>query len=178
MKNQIIIVATFLLTLMLGVSNAQAQATTRVNVELSDFIHINSASSEAAGGVVDFEYLTPDDYNSDKTIIVNNALNISATEKFNVQVKANTGNFTRTNGGGNIPIDALKIQPAPGGSLNGNTFQVTLSQTKQTILKSSQKGLNLTLNLEYFIPANKSSNFLGKPVGTYTGTVTYTVTAQ
>lgn len=178
MKKQTLIVALTFIAFVFGTANVRAQATTRVDVELSDFIHINVGSSEAAGGVVNFEYLTPNDYNSDKTIIIHNALNISATEKFNVQVKANVGNFTRTNGGGNIPIDALRIQPAPGGSLNGQSYQVTLSQNKQTILKSNQKGLNMTLNLEYLIPENKSSNFLGKPVGVYSGTITYTVAAQ
>ncbi|MCX8525528.1 peptidoglycan-binding protein LysM, partial [Chryseobacterium formosus] len=40
-------------------------------------------------------------------------------------------------------------------------------------------GSALTLNLDYMIPAAKSSSsdILGKPAGTYTQTVTYTATA-
>lgn len=65
------------------------------------------------------------------------------------------------------------------GTMGGTKNAVVLSATDQTLVTNAPLGSALTLNLDYTIPAAKSSSadILGKPAGTYTQTVTYTATA-
>ncbi|KUJ50876.1 hypothetical protein, partial [Chryseobacterium sp. JAH] len=152
-------------------------ATTTVNITLKDVISIDSGST-AIGNTVDFNYATAADYNSDQTITKANSLKITSTKNFNVKVKAGGGSFV--NGTNLIPVNVLTIKAAAAaGSMGGTKTPVVLSETDQTLVSNAPLGSALTLNLDYTIPASKSSSsdILGKPAGTYTQTVTYTATA-
>ncbi len=180
MKKQIIIATLALGAIVFGTNNAQAQvttatATTRVNIILNDVISID-AGSVANGGVVDFNYVTAADYNSDKTVNVPTSLKVTSTKNFDVKVKADGANFT--DGTNNIPVNVLTINAA-GGTIAGTQATIVLSTTDQTLIANAPLGSALTLDLDYTIPAAKSSSadILGKPAGTYTQTVTYTATA-
>ena len=175
MKKLIVFATLALGAFIFSTNPIYSQATTTVNIEINGFIHIH-LNSEAAGGVVNFTYSSPEHYNTDQKISVANSLIVSASEAFDIKVKSNVANFTF--GQNNIPVDALRIKAVNGGSLNGIHREVTLSQNNQTLVENSPRGNDLSLNLEYTIPRDKSSNFLGKPAGTYTGTVTYTATAR
>ncbi|MFC3158033.1 peptidoglycan-binding protein LysM [Chryseobacterium arachidis] len=166
--------------IILGTSNVQAQnttATTTVNITLNDVISID-AGSTAIGNTVDFNYVTAADYNSDQTITKANSLKVTSTKNFNVKVKAGGANFI--NGTNFIPVNVLTIKAATAsGTMGGTKSAVVLSATDQTLVSNAPLGSALTLNLDYMIPASKSSSsdILGKPAGTYTQTVTYTATA-
>lgn len=179
MKKQIIFTALTLGAIVLGTSTVKAQkhtATTAVNIILNDVISID-AGSVANGGAVDFNYVTAEDYNTAKTSIVANSLIVTSTRNFDVKVKADGAKFN--NGTNNIPVDVLTIKAATGGTIAGTQNTVVLSTTDQTLIKNAPLGSALTLNLDYTIPAAKSSSadILGKPAGTYTQNVTYTATA-
>ncbi|MBD3907124.1 peptidoglycan-binding protein LysM, partial [Chryseobacterium sp. C-2] len=92
--------------------------------------------------------------------------------------KAGGANFM--NGTNLIPVNVLTIKAATAaGTMGGTKSAVVLSATDQTLVANAPLGSALTLNLDYTIPASKSSSsdILGKPAGTYTQTVTYTATA-
>ncbi|EGV44533.1 peptidoglycan-binding protein LysM [Bizionia argentinensis JUB59] len=177
MKKQIIIATLALGAFVIGTNNIQAQtATTTVNITLNDVISID-AGSIAIGGAVDFNYITAEDYNTSKTAIVPTSLIVTSTKNFDVKVKADGANFT--NGSNNIPVNVLIIKAATGGSMAGTQNSIVLSDSDQVLIANAPLGSALTLNLDYTIPATKSSSsdILGKPAGTYTQTVTYTATA-
>ncbi|WBV58036.1 peptidoglycan-binding protein LysM [Chryseobacterium sp. PTM-20240506] len=180
MTKQIAIAALTIGAIMLGSNNVQAQnttATTTVNITLNDVISID-AGSTAMGGTVAFNYVTAMDYNSEKTVAQASALKITSTKNFNVKVKA--GGPTFVNGLNSIPVDVLTIKAAAApGNMGGTKTDVILSAGEKTLVANAPLGSALTLNLDYTIPAAKSSSsdILGKPAGTYTQTVTYTATA-
>ncbi|MCC9033517.1 peptidoglycan-binding protein LysM [Chryseobacterium sp. Ch-15] len=180
MTKQFVIAALTLGAIVLGTNNAKAQnttATTTVNITLNDVISID-AGSTAIGNTVDFNYATAADYNSDQTINKANSLKVTSTKNFNVKVKAGGANFM--NGTNLIPVNVLTIKAATAsGTMGGTKSAVVLSATDQTLVTNAPLGSALTLNLDYTIPAVKSSSsdILGKPAGTYTQTVTYTATA-
>jgi len=180
MTKQIVIAALTFGAIILGTNNVQAQnttATTTVNITLNDVISID-AGSTAIGNTVDFNYATAADYNSDQTITKANSLKVTSTKNFNVKVKAGGANFM--NGTNLIPVNVLTIKAAASaGTMGGTKTPVVLSATDQTLVANAPLGSALTLNLDYTIPAAKSSSadILGKPAGTYTQTVTYTATA-
>ncbi|MDR6525487.1 hypothetical protein J2787_000857 [Chryseobacterium rhizosphaerae] len=180
MTKQIAITALIIGAMILATNNVQAQnttATTTVNITLNDVISID-AGSTAIGGVVAFNYVTAADYNSEKTVAQANALKVTSTKNFNVKVKA--GGPTFVNGSNSIPVDVLTIKAATvAGTMGGTKNDVVLSAGEKNLVANAPLGSALTLNLDYTIPAAKSSSsdILGKPAGTYTQTVTYTATA-
>jgi len=178
MKKQLIIATLALGAIVFGTNNVQAQnhtATTAVNIILNDVISID-AGSIANGGAVDFNYVTAADYNTDTTVNVPTSLIVTSTKNFDVKVKAEGTNFS--DGTNNIPVDVMTIKAA-GGTLKGTQNTIVLSATDQVLIANAPLGSALTLDLDYTIPAAKSSSadILGKPAGTYTQNVTYTATA-
>lgn len=178
MKKQFIISALVFVAAIFGAQNAmaQAEATTQVRIILSDVISIVDGSV-AIDGVVDFTYVTAEDYNSTKTVNVPNSLIVTSTKSFDINVKADGENFI--NGQETIPVNVVTIKPVTGGTMEGTFSSVTLTTDDQTLISGAPLGNKLVLGLEYEIPADKSSSsdILGKPAGTYTQTVTYTATA-
>ncbi|MBD8084651.1 peptidoglycan-binding protein LysM [Chryseobacterium caseinilyticum] len=180
MTKQIVISALTFGAIILGTNSVQAQnttATTTVNITLSDVISIDNGST-AIGNNVDFVYTTAADYNSDQTVTKANSLKVTSTKNFNVKVKAGGSNFI--SGSNSIPVNVLTIKAAASaGTMGGTKTAVVLSTVDQNLVTNAPLGSSLTLNLDYLIPASKSSSadILGKPAGTYTQTVTYTATA-
>lgn len=181
MKKQIITAAIAIGAILFGTTQAQAQtAETEVNITLSDVISIDDGS-EADGGIVDFEYNTTYDYNETQTANEPNSLIVTSSNEFDVKVKAEGANFS--DGSGNdIPVNVLTLKPLQGGNttMGGTQQNVVLSTTDQTLISGADIGSGLALDMDYEIPASESSSdkMLGKPEGTYTQTVKYTITAQ
>src|SRR5690554_2297109 len=137
MKKQIIIATLAIGAIVFGTNNVQAQnatdptATTTVRIILNDVISIDSGSV-ANGGVVDFNYVTAEDYNSAKTATVTNSLIVTSTKNFDVKVKADGANFT--DGSNVIPVDVLTIKAATGGSMAGTQNTIVLSTADQVLI--------------------------------------------
>lgn len=179
MKKQIFTAALFVGAISLGTHQALAQnsgqASTSVNIILSDIISMD-AGTVASGGAVDFNYANTTDYNSSKNVTVPNSLVIISSKNFDIKVKSEGANFV--SGANVIPVDILQVKAIPGGSLTGTLKEVTLSTTDQVLVSNASSGAKQSLNIAYSIPAEKASKvLLGKPKGTYTQTVTYTATA-
>lgn len=181
MKKQLIIATLALGAIVFGTTNAQAQnntATTTVNIVLNDVISID-AGSVATGGLVAFNYVTAEDYNTVTNVVVPNSLIVTSTKNFDIKVKADGPTFT--DGTNDIPVNVLTIKPVTGGTrtMTGTGTNVVLSDTDQDLITNAELGSAVVLDLDYEIPAarSSSSDILGKPAGTYVQTVTYTATA-
>src|SRR5690554_5417871 len=103
MKKQLIIATLALGAIVFGTTNAQAQntATTTVNIVLNDVISID-AGSVAIGGLVAFNYVTAEDYNTVTNVVVPNSLIVTSTKNFDIKVKADGPTFT--DGTNDIPV--------------------------------------------------------------------------
>ncbi len=179
MKNQFVITALALGTIVLGTTNAQAQTSnavgTTVNIILADVISIDEGSV-ASEGVVDFNYATTTDYNSAKNVLVPSSLVITSSKNFDVKVKAEGENFV--SGSNLIPVNVLQIKAVDGGTLVGTKNEITLSNADQILVSNATLGARKSLSIDYSISAEKASTvLLGKAPGTYTQRVTYTATA-
>ncbi len=179
MKKQIFTATLILGAIVFGTINAQAQdATTTVNITLADVLSID-AGSAAINGAVDFNYLTAEEYNQSQIVNVPNSLIVTSTTSFDIDVKADGPTFAF--GAETIPVDVLTIKPVIGGTttMTGASENVILSIADQKLISGADLGSAVVLELEYEIPAEKSSStdILGKPAGAYTQTVTYTATA-
>ncbi|KMQ61862.1 peptidoglycan-binding protein LysM [Chryseobacterium sp. BLS98] len=179
MKKQIFIAALSLGAIALGTKQVMAQnsgqISTSVNIILSDVIAMD-IGSVASEGAVDFNYGNTNDYNSAKNVTVPNSLVIISSKNFDVKVKSEGTHFV--SGANVIPVDILQVKAIPGGSLTGTLNEVTLSTTNQILVSNASPGAKQSLNIAYYISAEKASNILlGKPKGTYTQTITYTATA-
>ncbi len=179
MKKQITIFALTLGAIALGTNNAQAQATTTVNIKLADVISILPGST-SVDTPVSFEYNTAEDYYTEQKVSRAGGLKVTSTKKFDVEVKANDANF-KSQGGGEIPVGVLKIVPNRSSSMTGVQAEgITLSTNNQFLVKDNPLGAEKTLDLDYIIPKEKSqsTDILGKPAGNYTVQVLFTATAK
>ncbi|WP_432221404.1 peptidoglycan-binding protein LysM [Flavobacterium sp. TMP13] len=180
MKKQIVIAALALGAFVFGTTSVAAQtvsnpASTTVNLKLSDVISID-AGSAATGGIVDFNYVNSNDYNTVKNVTVPNSLIVTSSKNFDVKVKAEGANFV--NGSNNIPVNVLQITAVTGTSMTGTFNTVALSTADQVLVSNATLGAKKSLSIDYSISALKASTvLLGKPAGTYTQQVTYTATA-
>lgn len=183
MKKQLVIASLALGAIVFTTNNVKAQdiakTSTKVEINLAEVISIDPGSV-AIGGRVDFNYKTAADYNTVSNAVVPNSLIVTSSKSFNIDVKADGENFE--NGEALIPVDVLTIKPVKGGTttMTGDQQKVVLSTKPQTLIQGADLGSAVTLELDYEIPAAKSSSsdILGKPAGTYTQTITYTATAN
>ena len=177
MKNQFVIAALALGAFVLGTNTIQAQATasTNVNIVLADVISID-AGSVANEGIVNFNYTTSADYNAAKNVTVPSSLIVTSSKNFDVKVKAEAANFI--NGSNVIPVDVLQVKAIEGGTMVGTLKTITLSTADQALVSNASLGAQKTLSIDYSISAVKAQTvLLGKAPGTYTQKVKYTATA-
>ena len=175
MKKQIAIAAFTIGAIVLGTNNVQAQtkdtneASTVATIELAEVISISANNKPVA-----FAYKTAYDYNNDQKVAKATTLKVTSSKKFDIKVNAKGENFT--DGTNNIPVNVLKII-ATGGGTDSKVPEIVLSKDVKTIVAESPGGSELTWELDYTIPKDKSSSsdILGKPAGTYTQTIMYTV---
>jgi len=164
------------LFVFMSISLKAQNATTTINLVLADVLSIDPASA-ANGGIVDFNYASVQDYNSEKTLTIPNSLVITFSKPFDLKVKANGEHFE--SGTNSIPVNVLTIKRNESSRINGSSAPVVLSTQDQVLVSGASSGSKLNLDLDYIIPQSKSSSqdFLGKPSGIYTQKITYTATA-
>lgn len=172
MKKEFAIVA-----LTLGVfAQAQTTVSTTVNIKLTDVISID-VESIAKNGTVSFNYITSEEYNTTKNIMLPKSLIVTSSKNFDVKVRAEGENFM--NGVNVITVDVLQIEAVGGGTMVGTFKKVTLSTEDQELVSNAAKGAKRSLSIEYSIPAEKASTvLLGKEPETYTQKVKYTIIAR
>ena len=152
------------------------EASTSINIILADVLSIHPESA-ANGGSIDFMYQTVADYNSEKIATVPKSLIITFSKDFDVRVKADGEYFE--SGSNVIPINVITIRKNESSTISGTSTPVVLSTTDQILIGGAALGSKLQVDLDYIIPASKSSSddILGKPAGNYTQKVIYTATA-
>ena len=180
MKKSFAIAALTIAAIVLGTDNVQAQAltasaTTTATITLSDVISIDTGSV-ASGGTVGFNYASAADYNTAQTVDQASALKVTSTKAFDIKVRAGGTDFK--NGSNLIPVSVLTITAKPSATkgMGGDKAPIVLTENDQKLVTGALLGSALTLDLDYTIPAAKSSSsdILGKPAGKYTQTVIYT----
>ncbi|MCM4167651.1 hypothetical protein KCTC52924_00836 [Arenibacter antarcticus] len=177
MKNQLAGAGLALGAIVLGTNYAQAQetATSAVNINMEDVISID-AGSLAKDGEVNFYYNTAEDYQTTQTITIANSLIVTSAKEFDIKVRSGGKDFE--NGENTIPVKVLTIT-AKGGTMEGKKESIKIGHTDKSLVKKAPYGSKLTLDLDYEIAGKDASKeILGKPLGTYTQTVTYTASAS
>lgn len=183
MKKQLLIGALSFVAILLANTSVKAQ-TANVTINLSDVISVDPNSTAGkAGEDIAFSYPTEASYRKDTTITKTNHLIITSTKAFDVKVQAGGPNFTGagTAAGATIPVNVLTLKVNASSNTGGTPAPngITLDGSVQTLITNAPLGSVKHVDVDYFIPKEKSSStdILGKPAGQYAQTVTYTVTA-
>jgi|SRR5690606_7210721 len=176
------ITSTLIITLLFISFSIKAQTTANININLSDVISVAPNSSIHADPVR-FQYKNEGDYNKSQTIVRNSYLIITATQTFDVKVKADGPNFIGEGiaAGSLIPVNVLTVDASDNTDLPGAVISIiNLSTEDQNIVTGAAKGNEKQLAIKYIIPQNKSQSLdiLGKPSGNYVQTLTYSVVAH
>lgn len=180
-----IIASIFISTLLLINLSVKAQTpqtiTAQVNILLSDVMSIDPSSSINAEPV-QFQYKNEGDYRKNQSIIKDSYLIITATQTFDIKVKADGPNFIgEGNAAGSlIPVNVLTVDASSNDFVNATALVINLSTEDQTIISGASKGSERHMNIKYTIPESKSQSpdILGKPGGNYKQTLTYSVVAH
>jgi hypothetical protein len=120
---------------------------------------------------VTFAFNTAAKYKTGLTAAVTTPVTLSSTVPYSLSVKAD-GDFIL--GGNSIPAGVITIEGA--GAQTGIT-PVVLSTTSQNLVLSATPEIDRLINLQYRIPATQTYRLVGKPAGTYTANITYTLVA-
>ncbi|HUH18726.1 hypothetical protein [Albibacterium sp.] len=177
------ITGTFISILFLITFSVQAQVSTNVSINLTDVISVDPNSSIHADPVR-FQYKNEGDYNKSQTIVRNSYLIVTATQSYDIKVKADGPNFIGegTAAGSTIPVNVLTVDASDNTSdLPGAVISViNLSTEDQNIVTGAEKGNEQQLTIKYIIPQAKSQSpdILGKPSGNYIQKLTYSVIAH
>lgn len=121
---------------------------------------------------VNLNFSTASDYQNGVVTDMPGHLRISKTTPYNLYVRASSENFA--SGSSTIPLDVLRIGPAPG---EANMQTVTLSTTPQQLIDSSDPVIDRYLNVRYSIPASETGALLGKATGVYSGDIIFSFVA-
>jgi len=148
------------------------------NVTLN--VVLQNTSSITIGGGFQTATLTYDDasdYQNGVTLAQTGALTAVSNQPYSITVYAGTNLL---NGANSIPAGGVTVTPSLAAS-NGN---ITLtgqaipvgSTNAATIITSSEGTTSQAYNLTYSTASAPTADFINKPSGTYTTTLTYTIT--
>ncbi|MCD2421417.1 hypothetical protein LQ567_01490 [Niabella pedocola] len=146
---------------------AAVQQVPALTVNVADLGELRVNNSDVT---VSFNNLN--DYKNGVSTSLNNALTISKTTAYDVYVKASSPNLV--NGSNTIPVGCVSISSSTG---DPSVSAVTLSPTAQKIISAAAPVIDRQVGLKYSITADKVTQVLGKPPGTYNTTITYSFVA-
>lgn len=182
MKKIIIIAAAFIgFNTAANAQNASGTAQQTVQLQLSNALEITfTGNNTATGATVSLPFTTANDY-ANGVQSAAQQLKVRSNKNFNVTVKANTANFSVTNGANTttstMPASVLEVKVSAnstGGAIAGSYANFTdLSTTASNIITNGTYGGNQTFSVMY----NAAPGF-AYPAGTYTMDVVYTATQQ
>jgi hypothetical protein len=101
-----------------------------------------------------------------------NHMTVSSTSPWSISVVAASSNLS--NGSNTIPVNYISIGNVSGQTLLTNTI---LSSGSQTITSSRPPAINQSVGVNYTISAANAQQLINKPSGTYSTTLTYTLSA-
>jgi len=167
-----------LLTLMFVVISYAAQAQVTANVTLN--VVLGNTSSITIGGAYQtavLQYSTPAHYQNGVSLTQTGAMTTVSNQPYSVTVYAGSDLL---NGVNSIPAQDVTVTP----SLAAANANITLtpqalpvgSTNAATIIASTVGTASQVYNLTYSTESAPTGDFIGKPAGTYTTTLTYTIT--
>jgi hypothetical protein len=166
----------FLGALLFG-STVYAQTTDQATLQIT-LQQVQSITVNAAQKIVTLTYASANDYQNGVSEAESDHLSIDSNADFDVQVNA-SGDLT--DGSSNtLAANTITLLASDGstGTASGTTPfpSVTLSTTKQALINKGDAGFGKTFNVDYTAAGN--GTYLNKPLGTYSTTITYTLTAH
>ncbi len=155
-------------------SKAQTTANVTLNCVLSNISSITIGSSFQTTTLT---YATANDYNNGVTVNQTGALTAVSNQAYSVTVYASQD---LKNGSNSIPVADVTITPSFTGTNSAITCSAkalaTGSGNAVKVIASTAGTVSQAYNLQYSTANASPSDFLGKPAGTYTSTLTYTIT--
>lgn len=192
MKKTIIFAAALIGCAAIGITNVQAQETaktdldpvsaepTHVNIILADVISVEHGPGALAKNVT-FEYNTAEQYNTNQNVVADNALWVTSSRGFQLEVEAKGTHFTSSGTSDKIPVGVMDLLVTSGTALPKINLSksVTLKTTPQVLLVSGVVGAQKSVGITYTIPALQAqTHLIGKDPKTYTQQVVYTATSK
>lgn len=173
----------FKLYRLTGGGNAQLVATKTESVGASARFQINYSGNYGGQSLTiqngaqqfNMQFSTAADYTTGKSVLVNNAINITSYSNYQLAIKA-SGNFTSSTSSEVIPISVLKAELTTSQVFSGLQLisPITLSTSDQIIAVRSQNNPNaVNYNLRFYIPPNTPG--LTVVPGTYTTYVYFVI---
>lgn len=192
MKKTIIFTATLIIFTAIGTTSVQAQETTKknldpksaeptlVNIILADVISLEHGPGALAKDVT-FEYNTAEQYNTNQNIVADNALWVTSSRGFQLEVEAKGTHFVGEGTTDKIPVGVMDVHVTSGTALPKVNLSksVTLKTTPQVLLVSGVVGAQKTVGITYTIPALQAqTHLIGKDPKKYKQQVVYTATSK
>lgn len=153
-------------------ANAQDSANTNLNIYLNDIqsIKINEGQSN-----VGISLNTSADYINGKSTVQANHIEIMSSSNYEIRVSAATN---LTGESASIDIGTVMVTPTQGniGGQSQGTISlspVNLSLTDNILVQSTSGDIKRSFDIEYHVSGG--SEYLNKPVGTYSTLITYTI---
>ena len=153
------------LTLCANVASAQVDQTAKLNVTIKDVITfvLNDVSPSLV-------FDESSDFENGVSTSNDKAAVVTASLPFSVTVTASADDLEDV-AGNKIAVKSISVKPT--GSGIGTATEISLSSTAQTIISAAPAAIQQSFGLTYSTAAN-DAEFIGKPAGDYTVTLTYT----
>lgn len=123
---------------------------------------------------VNIDLATAAEYNNGKTSMMNNHLLVNSTCNYQINVKANRDLQLEGPGINTIPINTVTLTPFDGDQAAGNGL--ALSTSFQTFISSNSGVLSKHYGVNFKVSGG--NDYINKPEGAYSATITYTISAQ
>ncbi|MCF3110862.1 hypothetical protein LL912_18905 [Niabella sp. CC-SYL272] len=162
-------------TVTLQGTNTSPAATYSKVLNLAVTINDLSEFNLSTTGVT-LPFQTAADYKNGIALELANHLQVSKTTPYDISVKAQTSDLTKSASVATVPVSVLEVGPAAG-QTGVNTIS-SLSTTDQLLVSGALPAVDRYLNIRYRIPASRTQYLINKPAGTYTAVLNYTLTAH
>ncbi len=150
------------------VSDNTVTGTLSVNINTTTQLTIDPSF-----GTTTMTFGSANDYNNGVSVSQSTALNAFSTQAYHITVIASQDLTYSTS---TIPVSNINLTPAAVGGSGITTSTKSLSTSAQTIISATTGTLSQNFNLQYYTSAANTA-FLTVPSGTYTTTVTYTISS-
>lgn len=183
-QKKILPIITLLMIALISTSlDAQTTTNTTLNVVLNDVRSIKVNPSQTNVSLI---FNNADDYTNGVFSNQASHLEITSTGGYIVKVKSSGPNLT--NGVNTIPVNTISLTPTVSSSQSANTIgatgstgavvvkivsTTTLSSTDAQFINSPTGSTKIFYDVKY--ASTGGPNYINKPAGTYTTTITYSI---
>ncbi len=153
--------------------NSAGSGTGPANLSVA-LTNLSALTLNTGANTASLNFNSASSYQNGVSLTQSGALNAFCNQAYHISVIASQN---LKNGTYSIPISNVTVDATPSTGGSGITTPATaLSTSSQTIITSTAGSLSQNFDLLYYTAAANSA-FLGMPSGTYTTTLTYTITS-